>query len=102
MYFVDKNNLQIDGLVEEVMKVNIKEEMFACGCNVIEVDGHDFSSLEYGFNKFNKELNKPIVIIMNTINCKGVSYMENKAWWHGKAPNDEEYKKRHEWTWRHY
>lgn len=80
---VDKNNLQIDGLVEEVMNVQIKEEMLACGCNVIEVDGHDFSSLEYGFNEFNKELNKPTVIIMNTVKGKGISYMENKAGWHG-------------------
>ena len=88
---VDKNNLQIDGLVEEVMNVNIKEEMLACGCNVVEVDGHDFSSLEYGFKEFNKESNTPTLIIMNTIKGKGVSYMENKAGWHGKAPNDEEY-----------
>ena len=47
--------------------------------------------MEYGFNKFNKELNKPTVIIMNTIKGKGISYMKNKAGCHGKVPNDKEY-----------
>ena len=75
---MDKNNLQIDGLVKEVMNVNIKEEMLACWCDVVEIDGHDFSSLEYGFKEFNKESNKPTVIVMNTKRVKAFLIWKTK------------------------
>ena len=63
----------------------------AFGCEVIEIDGHDFEALEGAFKKFHETKNKPTVILLRTIKGKGVSYMENQVDWHGKAPNDAEF-----------
>ena len=66
----------------------------AFGCNVITIDGHDFDQIEQAFAFFHQGQGsgKPTCILMNTVKGKGVSFMENQAGWHGKAPNDEEYK----------
>lgn len=91
--FLDYNKLQIDGSNDEVMKVApVKEKFEAFGWYVQEIDGHNLeeiiSAVENG-----KKQDKPVMIVANTIKGKGVSFMENNVSWHGKAPNDEEYKK---------
>ena len=91
---VDNNNLQIDGKVEDVKKsvYPIKEKFEAFGFNVFEVDGHNIDEIIMTFQKVKAVKNKPSAIIAKTVKGKGVSYMENVASWHGKAPNEDEYK----------
>lgn len=90
---VDNNNLQIDGNVDKVMNIYPLDEKFrSFGFEVINVDGHNIEELIKAFNQAKKIKGKPTAIIANTIKGKGVSFMENQAGWHGKAPNDEEYK----------
>jgi len=90
---VDNNNLQIDGAITEIMSTYpIKEKLEAFGYAVTEVDGHNFEELEKGFEVARGTKGKPSAILMKTTKGKGVSFMENKSAWHGKAPNDEEYK----------
>lgn len=91
---VDNNNLQIDGKINEVMNpypIDKKFESF--GFNVINIDGHNYTEIINSLENAKKVKNKPTAIIAKTIKGKGISYMENQAGWHGKAPNDEEYKK---------
>ncbi len=91
---VDLNGLQIDGPTAQVMNTAPVDEKFAAfGCDVVNVDGHDFDALEAAFARFheNHGSGKPTAILMKTLKGKGVSYMEGQAAWHGKAPNDEEY-----------
>lgn len=88
---IDKNGLQIDGCCSDVKDVDplgAKWESF--GWDVIVINGHDYSELEKAFDK--ESVDKPRVIICNTIKGKGVSYMENNPGFHGKAPNQEEFK----------
>lgn len=88
---VDRNRLQIDGDTEKVMSVgNAAEKFAAFGWNTIEIDGHNFEAIYEAFEKAKEIKDKPTVIIANTIKGKGVSFMENQAGWHGKAPNDEQ------------
>lgn len=90
---VDVNGLQIDGYTKEVMNVEPLDKKFeAFGCDVIQINGHDFEELEKAFLRFheNKGSKKPTVILMKTIKGKDVSFMEDMAGWHGKAPNDEQ------------
>lgn len=91
---VDNNNLQIDGTLEEVNSpYPIPEKFSAFGFNVQEIDGHDFDQIDQAINKaINTNNGKPNVIIAKTVKGKGVSFMEDQCSWHGKAPNDEEYK----------
>ena len=90
---VDNNNLQIDGSVSDVMNIYPIDEKFkSFGFEVINVDGHNIPELISAFEQAKKVKGKPTVIIANTIKGKGVSFMENEAGWHGKAPNEEEYK----------
>lgn len=90
---IDNNNLQIDGKVSEVMNIYPIDEKFrSFGFEVINVDGHNISELISAFEQAKKTKGKPTVIIANTIKGKGVSFMENQAEWHGKAPNEEQYK----------
>ena len=90
---VDNNNLQIDGKVDEVMSVYPIDEKFkSFGFETINVDGHNITELIIAFEKAKKTKGKPTAIIANTIKGKGISYMENIAGWHGKAPNEEQYK----------
>ena len=91
---LDANRLQIDGNVKDVMSIYpIKEKLEAFNYQVVECDGHDAGSLIDAFDKARKETSKPSFIIANTVKGKGVSFMEDQAGWHGKAPNDEEYEK---------
>jgi len=91
--FVDFNGLQIDGAVKDVMSpLPIKEKFDAFGWNTISIDGHSFSEIEEAIIKAKECKDRPTVIVAHTIKGKGVSFMENQAGWHGKAPNDEEYK----------
>ena len=89
---IDNNNLQIDGDISKVMSpYPIPEKLKAFGFAVEEIDGHDFRQIEQAFAAAKTHKGTPTAIIMKTIKGKGVSYMENQAGWHGKAPNDEEY-----------
>ena len=91
---VDVNGLQIDGRTADVMNTAPLSDKFAAfGYDVTEIDGHDFTQLEAAFAKFhaNAGSGKPTMILMHTTKGKGVSYMEDQAGWHGKAPNDDEY-----------
>lgn len=90
---VDWNGLQIDGANEDVMSVAPIEEKFrGFGWNVISCDGHDMKEVVDVLNKAKENKGAPTVIIAKTIKGKGVSFMENQAEWHGKAPNDEQFK----------
>ena len=92
---VDVNGLQIDGRTKDVMNTAPLDEKFeAFGCKVVKIDGHDFDDIEKAFGKFHKNhgSDKPTVILMKTTKGKGISYMEDQAGWHGKAPNEEQYK----------
>ena len=90
---LDSNGLQIDGPVAEVMNPNPLDEKFrAFGFNVIVIDGHDFDEIEAAFAAARAATDRPTAIIAKTTKGKGVSYMENQVGWHGKAPNEEEYK----------
>ncbi len=89
---IDSNGLQIDGACNDVMSAEpIDEKMKSFGFDVVIIDGNDFDRIDEAFDAFHKA-DKPFCIIMNTIKGKGVSYMENQVGWHGKAPNEEEYK----------
>lgn len=88
---VDWNNLQIDGVVDTVKKVAPVDDKFAAfGWEVFNVDGHDIQALMDTFEKALKVEGKPVCIVAKTVKGKGVSFMENQAGWHGKAPNDEQ------------
>ena len=89
---IDNNGLQIDGRIADVMSpYPIPEKLKAFGFEVAEVDGHDFDQLEAAFGKARQTRGKPFAIVMKTVKGKGVSFMEDQAGWHGKAPNDDEY-----------
>ena len=89
---VDNNNLQIDGTIDEVNSpYPIDEKFKAFGFHVINVNGHDFDELRAAFAEAKTVKGQPTVIIMKTVKGKGVSFMENQAGWHGKAPNQQQY-----------
>lgn len=89
--FIDNNGLQIDGKNEDVMNVEpIADKIAAFGWNTIGINGHDFGEIEEAVNTAKKLKGAPTAIIAKTIKGKGVSFMENQAGWHGKAPNEEE------------
>lgn len=89
---VDNNGLQIDGAIEQVCSpYPIDEKFKAFNFHVIHADAHDFTSLEKAFQEARQTKGMPTAIIAKSIKGKGVSFMENKASWHGVAPNDEEY-----------
>ena len=89
---VDNNGLQIDGAIDKVMSpYPIVDKMVAFGFNTIAIDGHDFQQIEAAFENAKATKGKPTAIVMKTTKGKDVSFMENNAGWHGKAPNDAEY-----------
>lgn len=91
-YIIDNNNLQIDGTVSEVSAPYPIDEKFAAfGFEVININGHSFEEMEAAFDKLKSITGKPCAIIAKTVKGKGVSYMENQAGWHGKAPDDAQY-----------
>ena len=88
---VDCNRLQIDGPVEEVMKVEPLEEKYrSFGWEVRRIDGHNLKQVVEALESAKKNQGKPIVLLADTVKGKGVSFMENIAGWHGKTPNREE------------
>ena len=89
---VDNNNLQIDGPIDEVCSpYPIDKKFEAFNFHVINIDGNDFDEIAAAFKEARETKGMPTAIIAHTVKGKGVSYMENQAGWHGKAPNDEEY-----------
>lgn len=89
---IDINGLQIDGATRDIMNTEpVDQKMEAFGFSVIKVDGHNFAELESAFAKARATKGCPTAILAKTVKGKGVSFMENKAGWHGKAPNDDEY-----------
>ena len=88
---VDNNGLQIDGKVSDVMSpYPIVDKLAAFGLHTIAIDGHDFDQIEAALNEAKTVKGKPTAIVMKTTKGKDVSFMENNAGWHGKAPNDAE------------
>lgn len=91
---VDNNNLQIDGTIEEVMSSYPIDEKFRnFGFQVINIDGHDIDEIIKAFDVAKNVKEKPTCIIAKTTKGKGISFMQNQVGWHGKAPNEEQYKK---------
>ncbi len=91
---VDYNRLQIDGRVEDIMAVDpLGDKYRAFGWNVIEIDGHSLPEVLGAYDKAAAFKGKPTAIIARTVKGKGVSFMENIADWHGKAPNKEQTEK---------
>jgi Transketolase, N-terminal subunit len=89
---VDNNNLQIDGNIDDVNSPKPIDKKFeAFRFHVIECNGHDFDEIRAAFKEARETKGQPTCIIMHTVKGKGVSFMENKASWHGTAPNDEQY-----------
>ena len=89
---VDNNGLQIDGNIRDVMSpYPIVEKLEAFGFHVVAIDGHDFDAIEAAMNSARETKGKPTAIVMSTVKGKAVSFMENNAGWHGKAPNAAEY-----------
>ena len=90
---VDNNNLQIDGAIDEVNSpYPIDKKFEAFNFHVINIDGNDFDQIDAAFKEAKTVKGQPTAIIAKTLKGKGVSFMENQVGWHGKAPNDEEYK----------
>ena len=89
---IDNNGLQIDGKIDDVCSpYPIDKKFEAFNINVINIDGHNFDEIDAAFKKARETKGMPTAIIAKTVKGKGVSFMENQAGWHGKAPNDEEY-----------
>jgi transketolase len=89
---VDNNGLQIDGKITDVCSpMPITDKFEAFGWHVITMDAHDFDSIEKAFDEVEKIQYQPVAIVQKSVKGKGVSFMENNAGWHGKAPNAEQY-----------
>ncbi len=89
---IDNNNLQIDGAVDQVLSpYPIDKKLEAFGFYVQVIDGHDFEMIAEAYANAKAQKEKPSAIIVRTVKGKGVSFMENLAGWHGKAPNQEQY-----------
>ncbi|MDE7131092.1 MAG: transketolase [Lachnospiraceae bacterium] len=89
---VDNNGLQIDGKIDDVCSpYPIDKKFEAFNFHVINIDGNDFDQIDAAFKEARATKGMPTAIICKTVKGKGVSFMENNAGWHGKAPNDEEY-----------
>ena len=89
---VDNNNLQIDGTIEKVAGLDKIDEKFkSFGFQIINIDGHNIEEIKSAFEVAKNVKEKPVCIIAKTIKGKGISFMENKKEWHGKAPSEEQY-----------
>ncbi len=89
---VDNNGLQIDGNIKDVMSpYPIVGKLEAFGFKTLAIDGHDFDAIEDAFATAKATKGVPTAIVITSVKGKGVSFMENDAGWHGKAPNDAEY-----------
>lgn len=90
---LDNNGLQIDGEIKKVCSpYPLDEKFLSFNFHVIHADAHDFESLKAAFDEAKETKGMPTAIIAKSVKGKGVSFMENEAGWHGKGPNDEEYK----------
>lgn len=90
---LDNNGVQLDGTLEAIMPMgDIKAKWEAFGWNVIPCDGHDVSSISDAVDKAKENKGKPTLILAKTVKGKGISFMEGKNTWHGKAISDEDYK----------
>jgi len=90
---VDNNGLQIDGKIDDVCSpYPIDKKFEAFNFHVINIDGNDFDQIDTAFKEARNTKGMPTAIVCKTVKGKDVSFMENNAGWHGKAPNDEEYK----------
>lgn len=88
---VDCNGLQIDGPVDKILNINpITDKYLSFGWNVISIDGHNLDEVDNAYTQARLQKDKPTVIIAKTVKGKGVSFMENNADWHGKAPSKEQ------------
>ena len=88
---VDVNGLQIDGPTKAVMPTEpLDEKLEAFGFKVLKADGHSFPALQEAFAAAKTVKGQPTVILAKTVKGKGISFMENDAGWHGKAPNDQQ------------
>ena len=93
VFIIDNNNLQIDGPIDEVNSpYPIDKKFEAFNFHVINIDGHNFDEIDAAFKEAKATKGMPTAIIAKTVKGKGVSFMENQAGWHGKAPSEEEYK----------
>lgn len=91
---LDNNGVQLDGTLDEIMPMgDIKAKWEAFGWNVIQCDGHNVCAIEDAIKLAKKEEKKPTIIIAKTVKGKGITFMEGKNTWHGKAINDEDYAK---------
>ncbi|MGN1152539.1 MAG: thiamine pyrophosphate-dependent enzyme, partial [Candidatus Gastranaerophilaceae bacterium] len=92
---IDKNRFQIDGCTEDIMAIDsLEDKLKAFNWNVIVIDGHNIQEIYDAIETAKSTTtDKPTAIIANTIKGKGVSFMEDSAAWHGKAPNDEQFEK---------
>ena len=89
---VDNNNLQIDGAISDVNSpYPIDKKFEAFNCHVINIDGNNFDEIDAAFKEAKTVKGQPTVIVAKTVKGKGVSFMEDNAGWHGKAPNDAEF-----------
>ncbi len=92
VFFVDKNNLQMDGTSDQIMPLFSIEDKFASfGWNVLTIDGHDMEQILESLEKARNTKGKPTCIVAETVKGKGVSFMEDVRNWHGKAPSKEEF-----------
>ena len=90
--FIDVNGLQIDGATKDVMPTEpLDKKLEAFNWHVIKIDGHDFAQILAALSEARRIKGKPTAILMSTVKGKGVSFMENQAGWHGKAPNADEF-----------
>lgn len=90
---LDNNGLQLETNIDEIIDpTSIADKFMSFGFNVIECDGHSITSLIDAFNSARNKKRVPTIIIAKTVKGKGVSFMENQIGWHGKAPNEEEYR----------
>ena len=91
--FMDHNGIQIDGKIKDVCDLgDLAKRFSSCGWKVKKCDGHNIKSIRKAFEQAVKYDEGPQLIVFDTILGKGVSYMEDQPGWHGKAPNDEEYR----------
>lgn len=91
---IDRNKIEVDGTIEQVMPLgSLKDKYQAFGWHVLEIDGHDFRQIISSFEEAKEILDKPVLIIANTVLGKGVSFMENKVEWHSHKINKEEMEK---------
>jgi transketolase len=91
---IDKNGLQIDGRVRDVMDIcPLAEKYAAFGWNVLEINGHDLRGILSAFERAASTVGRPSLVIAHTVKGKGVSYMENQAGWHGIAPDRERFER---------